>query len=80
MTVIYIILGTILTVLFFLHIKSAADLLCRIVGGFAFLIIYNSVAPLISLPALGINLVSATLCGILGLPGGAALILLNLFL
>lgn len=80
MEILLIILGIVLTVLFFLHIKSAADLLCRIVGGFAFLIIYNSVAPYISLPALGINLVSAILCGILGLPGGAMMVLLNLFL
>lgn len=80
MNILLIVLGVVLTVLFFLHIKSAADLLCRIVGGFAFLIIYNSVAPFVSLPVLGINLVSAALCGILGLPGGAMLILLNLFL
>lgn len=80
MEILLIILGAVLTVLFFLHIKSAADLLCRIVGGFAFLIIYNSAAPFISLPALGINAISAVLCGILGLPGGAMLILLNIFL
>lgn len=80
MEILLIMLGAVLTVLFFLHIKSAADLLCRIVGGFAFLIIYNSVAPIVSLPTLGINAISAALCGILGLPGGAMLILLNLFL
>lgn len=80
MEILLIILGAVLTVLFFLHIKSAADLLCRIVGGFAFLIIYNSAAPFIFLPALGINAISAVLCGILGLPGGAMLILLNIFL
>jgi len=76
MTVIYIILGIILTVLFFLHIKSAADILCRIIGGFAFLYIYNSVA--YGLPLLGINVISAAVCGILGLPGLGLLICLGL--
>ena len=80
MTVIYIILGAILTALFFLHIKSAADLLCRIVGGFAFVLIYNSIASVLPLPTLGVNAVSALLCGILGIPGGALLLCLNLFL
>ncbi len=76
MTAIYIILGIILTVLFFLHIKSAADILCRIIGGFAFLYIYNSVA--YGLPLLGINVISAAVCGILGLPGLGLLICLGL--
>lgn len=76
MTAIYIILGIILTVLFFLHIKSTADILCRIIGGFAFLYIYNSVA--YGLPLLGINVISAAVCGILGLPGLGLLICLGL--
>ncbi len=76
MTVIYIILGAILTAVFFLNIKTAASLLCRIAGGFAFLYIYNSVA--YGLPLLGINVISATVCGILGLPGLGLLICLGL--
>ena len=80
MEILLILLGVLLTVLFFLNIKSAALFLCRIVGGFAFLIIYNSVAQFVLLPALGVNALSAALCGILGLPGGAMLLLLKFFL
>lgn len=74
MTVIYAILGLVLTVLFFLNIKSAADILCRIAGGFALLIIYNSLAPMLSLTAVGINAASALICGIMGFPGGLLLL------
>ena len=76
MTVIYIIFGAILTAVFFLNIKTAASVLCRIVGGFAFLYIYNSVA--YALPLLGITVISAAVCGILGLPGLGLLICLGL--
>lgn len=78
MTVVYIILGSLLTALLFLNIKNAADLLCRIIGGVSLLIIYNTVFH--GLPAVGINLVSGTVAGLLGLPGGLLIILLELFL
>ena len=71
-------LGIILSVLFFLNIKSAANILCRIVGGFLFLIIYNTVAPMISLVPIGTNIVTATICGTLGLSGAVLLVLLNI--
>ncbi len=78
MTVIYIILGMVLTVLFFLNIKNAADILCRIVGGMGVLIVYNTV--MTSSTQVGINLVSAIIVGLLGLPGGLLLLCLTVFL
>ncbi len=78
MEILYIILGVVLTVLFFLNIKNAADILCRIIGGVSLLIIYNTVFH--GLPAVGINLISGTVAGLLGLPGGLLIILLGLFL
>ena len=78
MKILYIILGVVLTVLFFLNIKNAADILCRIIGGVGFLIIYNTVFH--GLSAVGINLVSGSVAGLLGLPGGLLIILLGLFL
>ena len=80
MTVVYIILGIILTALFFLNIKNAADILCRIIGGFAILIIYNAVASHFPLPLLGINPVTVLITGLLGIPGGALLVCLFSFL
>ena len=73
-----IIFAIALGVLFFLNIKSAALILCKIVGGFSFLLIYNAIAPQIGLPLPGANLLSASICGILGLPGGLLLLCLNL--
>ena len=78
MEILYIILGVVLTVLFFLNIKNAADILCRTAGGIGMLILYNTVFP--SLPIAGINLVSGSIAGFLGLPGGLLLICLGLFL
>ena len=78
MTVIYIILATVLTALLFLKINYAADFLCRIIGGIGVLIIYNTVFP--SFPPIGINLVSGTVVGLLGLPGGIMVLCLGLFL
>ena len=80
MNYIYIVLGIILTVLFFLNIRSAADILCRIAGGFAFLFLYNALTPPLSLSPVGINLLSSAVTGILGLPGGILLICCKLFL
>jgi len=78
MEFLFVLLGILLGVLFFLNIKSTATILCRIVGGFAFLIIYDTIAQSIGLPILGTNLFSASVCGILGLPGGLLLLCLNL--
>lgn len=71
-------LGIILCVLFFLNIKSAANILSRIVGGFLFLIIYNTFAPMISLSPIGANLVTATICGTLEIFGFLLLFVLNI--
>jgi len=73
-----IIIALVLGVLFSFNIKSTAAILCRIAGGFAFLLVYNSVAPHIGLPPVGINIISSAICGILGVPGGLLLICLNL--
>ena len=80
MTVFYIILGSLLTVLFFLHIKSAADILCRIIGGFCFLYIYNMAAVHFLPETIGINIITAAIFGFLGLPGALLLLCLGLFL
>lgn len=69
-----ILLGLALCVLFFTNIKSAADILCRIVGGFGLLILYNMAAPALSLASVGINLFSAIICGIIGPAGGVLLV------
>lgn len=73
-----IFLGIILCVLFFLNIKSAANILCRIVGGFLFLILYNTVAPMVSLSTVGVNIITAAVCGFLEIFGVLLLILLNI--
>lgn len=73
----FIFLGIILCVLFFLNIKSAANILCRIVGGFLFLILYNTIAPMASLSTVGVNLATATVCGFLDVSGAVLLILLT---
>ena len=78
MEILYIILCVVLTALFFLNIKNAAEVLCRIIGGVSVLIIYNTVFP--TAPWAGINLISAGIVGLLGLPGGLLLICLGLFL
>ena len=75
-----IILGVVLMILFFLNLKSAALALCRIAGGFLFLIIYNYSAQMISFPAVGINLITAVVCGFLEIPGLVLLICCRLFL
>lgn len=80
MTVLYIILGIILTALFFLNLKNAVDLLCRIIGGFAMLVIYNIIAPVIVLPMVGINPITILVTGLMGLPGGMLLVSLLIFL
>ena len=73
-------LGIVLSVLFFLNIKSAANILCRIVGGFLFLIIYSTAAPMISLAPIGTNIVTAAICGLLEIPGFLLLLALNILL
>lgn len=75
-----LILGLVLLLLFFLNIKSAADVLCRIIGGFAVLLIYNHLAGIFSLDIVGINLFSALIAGVMGLPGGILLFCAALFL
>lgn len=71
-------LGILLCALFFLNIKSAADILARIVGGFLFLIIYNTFAPMLSLSTVGANIITASVCGFLEIHGAILLILLNI--
>ena len=71
-------LGAVLCILFFLNIKSAANILCRIVGGFLFLIIYNTAAPMLSLAPIGANLITAAICGVLEVFGFLLLCILNI--
>ena len=78
MEILYIILGIVLVALLFPNIKNAADILCRIAGGIGVLILYNTVFP--NLPPVGINLVSGTVVGLLGLPGGIVVLCLGFFL
>ncbi len=77
MNFLLIFLGFLLFVLFFANIKSAATLLCKVAGGFVFLILFNTVSPLISLAPVGANIVSAFICGTLDISGAVLLILLN---
>ena len=74
MNVLYIIMGLLLTVLFFINMKTASDILCRIIGGFSALFVYNTIASFVSLTLIGVNLASALVCAILGIPGGLLLI------
>ncbi len=78
MTAVYIVLGIVLTVLFFLNVKSAADILCRTIGGIIILLMYNTVFP--ALPGVGVNLVCGVSSGLLGLPGVLLVICLSVFL
>lgn len=80
MNVIYAILGIVPAVLFFINIRNAADVLCRIIGGFAFLIIYNMLAPAFSFMPVGINLISSAVAGIIGIPGWILLLCCNCLL
>ena len=75
-----LILGGVLTVLFFLNIKPASEVLCRILCGFCVLIAVNSALVFFSSATVGVNLITALLTGIFGAPGvifilAAALIL-----
>ncbi len=75
-----LILGTVLCLLFFLNIKPASEVLCRILCGFCVLIAVNSVLVFFSSVSLGVNLITALITGIFGAPGiifilAAALIL-----
>ena len=63
--------GAVLFLLFFLNLKYASELLCRIISGFGILFILDRVAAFYDLEIVGINLVTATVAGILGLPGCA---------
>lgn len=80
MNIVFPVLGALLAVLFFLNIQNAAALLCRIIGGFAVLFVYNMLSPALSLNCVGINLLSALVTGILGVPGGVLLLCASIFL
>lgn len=80
MNILLIILGALLCILFFLNIKNAADVLCRIIGGFALLYLYNMLAPMFGFNAVGINLLSAIIAGGMGIPGGILLLCAAIYL
>ena len=80
MDILLIAAGVLLAVLFFLNLKTAADVLCRIIYGFGILLIYNSAAPLLGFSAIGINLVTSLIIGILGIPGWIMLFCCTVFL
>lgn len=77
MSVVFYILGIVLCILFFLNIDNAAQLLCKIAGSFAALFLYNAVSSYLSLPAVGVNFITALTCAVLNLPGGILLLLLS---
>ena len=78
MKILLLVAAVCVAVLYYTNIKTASSVLCRITGGFLFLFIYNTIAPHIALPLLGINMISAAVCGLLGLPGGVLLLCLSL--
>ena len=80
MTVLYIVLGVLLTGLFFLNIKNAVEFLSRIIGGAVMIVLYNSVCAFLHLPEVGINIITVLTVGFLGIPGVVLLIGLALFL
>lgn len=80
MNTLFIMLGAVLALIFFLNIKPAAEVLCRIVCGFAVLLCYNMAAAPLSWVPIGINLVSSFIVGVFGLPGGMMLFLAAMFL
>ncbi len=80
MNTIFILLAGVLILVFFLNIKPAAEVLCRVACGFSLLICYNVVAALLILKPIGINLISSLIIGVFGLPGGILLYLSALFL
>ena len=64
------ILGALLALLFFLNIKPASEVFCRILCGFSVLIALNSVLMIFSPVAVGVNLITAIIIGVFGAPGG----------
>ena len=78
MKILLIIAAVCIAVLYSSNIKTASSVFCRITSGFLFLFIYNTVAPGFALPSLAVNVISAAICGVLGLPGGVLLLCLNL--
>ena len=80
MDVLLIFGGALLLILFFMNMRTAADVLCRIMCGFIILLLYNSAAPFAALPIVGVNLVTAVIIGFLGLPGGILLLCTAAFL
>lgn len=80
MNIILTILGVVLLILFFLNIKSAADILCRIVGGFVLLFIFNYIAAFFSIETVGVNFLSSAISGLLGIPGVMFLFFSSIFL
>ncbi len=80
MDVLLIFGGALLLALFFLNMRTAADVLCRIICGFMILLLYSSVAPAAALPIVGVNLITALIIGFLGIPGGILLLCTAAFL
>ena len=74
------ILGVLLALLFFLNIRPASEVFCRIICGFSVLIALNSVAMLFSPVRVGVNLITALIIGVFGAPGGALIFAVTLFL
>ena len=80
MNTLSIMLGAVLVLVFFLNIKPAAEVLYRIICGFAVLLCYNMAAAPLSWIPIGINLISSLIVGVFGLPGGMMLLLASKFL
>ena len=69
MNTILIIAAVFLAVLFLLNIRPFSVVLCRLFCGFVLLFILNYSAAFLGLPSVGINIFSATIAGLLELPG-----------
>ena len=80
MNALFTMLGGLLALIFFLNIKPAAEVLCRITCGFLLLVCYNAVAYPLLLSPIGVNLISSLIVGVFGLPGGLMLYAAAIFL
>ena len=64
-----IILGAVLSLLFFLNIKPASEVFSRMICGFCVLIAVNSALMFFSSLTVGVNLITALITGTFGVPG-----------
>lgn len=80
MNIILIIAAILISVLFFINMKAVAHALCKILCGFFILFLLNWICGLLRLTPIGINLITATIAGTLGIPGSGLLLFIACFL